>query len=55
MQRYKLILFVLNNYAAYAIDRAGAEMYGGELRRKRTMARRELIIDALDAIKARDV
>jgi hypothetical protein len=52
MQRVKLILFVLNTYSAYALDRAGAEMFGGDLRRKHTMARRALVLDALKAIKS---
>ncbi|CUH61065.1 hypothetical protein THS5294_02365 [Thalassobacter stenotrophicus] len=51
MNRLKLILFTLNNYAAYAQDRAGAEMFGGQLRRKRTMARRDLVIQALDGLR----
>lgn len=51
MNRLKLILFTLNNYAAYAQDRAGAEMFGGQLRRRRSMARRDLVIQALDGLR----
>lgn len=51
MRRLKLIMFTLNAYSAYATNRAGAEMYGGEVRRRRTMAYRDLTLAALEALK----
>lgn len=51
MRQIKLIMFTLNAYSAYATNRAGADMYGGELRRQRTMAYRDLTIAGLDALK----
>lgn len=52
MRVLKLALFALNNYAAYAHHRAGAEMCGGELRRQRSAARRDLTIEAVEAVKS---
>ena len=52
MRRLKLLLFTLDQYSAYAMNRAGAEMCGGEARRRRTMAHRDLTLEGLEALKA---
>ncbi len=52
MNPLKLALFALHHYAAYAQNRAGAEMFGGELRRQRVAVHRDLTLAAIDGLKA---
>lgn len=52
MKSLKLALFALRNYAAYAQNRAGAEMFGGEVRRQRVAVHRDLTVEAVEALKA---
>ncbi len=52
MSQVRLALFVLKNYAAYAHWSSGADMYGGEERRQRSRAYRQLTVDGLEALKA---
>ena len=52
MTSLKLALFALHHYAAYAQNRAGAEMFGGELRRQRVAVHRDLTLAAIEGLKS---
>lgn len=50
MSKLKLMLFALDTYSRMAIDKAGADWVGGDLRRERTAARAALLDEALDGL-----
>ncbi|MEX3015700.1 hypothetical protein [Gymnodinialimonas hymeniacidonis] len=50
MDRLKIILFMLNHASARAIDRAGADWIGGEIRRARADAHESLANEATRAL-----
>jgi hypothetical protein len=53
VSRLKLALFALDTYSRMAIDKAGADWVGGDLRRARASARAELLSAALEALLTR--
>lgn len=50
MNKVKLALFALDHFAAMAIDQAGAEWVGGDHRRLRARAHRQLYHAAMDGL-----
>jgi len=53
MYRLKLAFFALDHAAQYGIWKAGADMFGGSLRRHRADAHRNLAAQALHAMLGR--
>lgn len=53
VSKLKLALFALDTYARMAIDKAGADCVGGDLRRARVSARTALLGAALDGLLSR--
>lgn len=52
MTRVRLILLALNEASAMGIHMAGAEMAGGDVRRRRAMSHKRLFHETLDALTA---
>jgi hypothetical protein len=50
VRRLKLVLFVLDTYSKMAIDKAGADWVGGDMRRARAAARQDLLNEAMDGL-----
>lgn len=53
MRRLRLALFALDTYSKMALDRAGADWVGGDMRRARAAARRDLLKHAMDGLFGR--
>jgi hypothetical protein len=50
MNKFRLVLFALDTCSRMAIDRAGADCVGGDVRRARAAAREMLLREALDGL-----
>jgi len=53
MNKIRLLMFMLNHASARAIDRAGADWIGGDIRRARADAHEKLANEATRALLAR--
>lgn len=54
VSKLKLALFALDTYSKMAIDKAGADWMGGDVRRARAAARVVLFNQAVDGLLGRD-
>jgi hypothetical protein len=54
VSKLKLALFALDTYSRMAIDKAGADWVGGDIRRARAAARVDLFRNAMDGLLGRD-
>ncbi len=54
MSKLRLALFALDTYSRMAIDKAGADWIGGDLRRARAAARVVLFNEAMDGLLGRE-
>lgn len=50
MSKFRLALFALDTYSRLAVDKAGADCVGGDLRRARVAARAQILDAALDGL-----
>jgi hypothetical protein len=53
VNKLKLAFFALDTFSRMAIDKAGADAVGGEMRRARAAARVTLFNDAVDGLLGR--
>jgi hypothetical protein len=53
VKKLRLALFALDTYSRMAIDKAGADWIGGDMRRDRAAARAGLFNEAMDALVGR--
>lgn len=54
MSKFKLALFALDTYSRLAVDKAGADWVGGDIRRARVAARSALLETAMAALLDRE-
>lgn len=54
MNKLRLVLFAIDTYSRMAIDKAGADWVGGDMRRARAAARVGLLNEAMDGLLGRE-